>query len=1375
MYCFIHFIYFVLFFALYGIQSTSIKYILDPMNANNVEKSVEECRAKLDSIRKRKKSTRDVRRRQIVKKADKKYRKNKRARQNKKTVDHQANVDNNGNTVEVEEAEIIHRDPTNANAAIISQEVAEDATDDQGRDGDEEGGGDDNNGINGSYESIEDINEGLEQAMNEQFREVWECKAVEISSLLDAVPPTKESSVRLFISEIAGRGEICIQRNQIDSALKVFTKGISCLMYYDSSMTADTRRMVAVLYVKCCLCMRLKGEMYHREARKFAKRAVQTFHYSIEAIVELADSYNMSVDDESFHEIFAETLGGAGIRPEGLVDPRHCLLNGVTTNLSLPQGTSDLDHKSDLEYSYGHLISGTCSESCGNCCRRQITHDLSDPYYFDMYCIWNRNIMGSQSPLRIVTAARSASTSECVYLCSECHHFLVKSKSVRRSERYSWKNVWPSFYWNLLTGHDINTGKNFHCTYAPEELWRYIPESMRRYWVDSIHDRRLVNLYGDCTVNEPKSHFSDRTKDVRLFWASINAYTFEGMLRVLDPERLSENERDGGISESMILPNVLCPWGCSEFCFRTTELNLGLLLQHHLRKVQLNLPQQEHQKMYTVDSSRLDYIRKDEEDHDYILLNRDWPILPSVRLTRDGGLIVCTCRHHGSDLTRKRLLPHPPRKPYSDNLSSVRPDQLCQAVVQPCMRPAVRKGCNTVPSLNMFTVNYQGAWSSNVCIDKRFDNNGERRMSQRHEALSLHRPDIQQLATHFVENGTVSHELSTGWGEEYEKYDKSMLRSLTRGATYTPSINAIILQRFSSEEYKIMIKDYRKCSSMEDLSELKTIFAHRSWCPTIYNMQVEDPEGYGCRIVGIEPMSLLKDQRQQSNMLTWAIVGLVSSCKELYHALDQRRNGHASNNMAGHVLSYIHHKYMKQCNKISVKQSPFKAAMAINELCSIVGSSISPSVVRASEYRIGQEEDYFLFGYSVLYDLFDPNDYSSVSVVKSLQEIDSHSVVGKDIIIRIAEHSPVGCAHCKIGGELFEARVLVAVSVDKDETHNFNGVRMARHGGEHRNWWRQDRKSKRIMTQHVRSITEDESLDEYPKLPKDMFRYVTVFVRVEEFQVSEYKLDLMRSLGIQCSLFCGCCPGEETPLIVSGKGKAEKRQCMSPNCNAMENYTCPKARCRSRVCTSCFKKMTSGGKTCTLRNDNTTNMILNSLEGSNNEDDTGTGDDFGIFEEMNPDDLDSDDDSCDISYTSFDCEASEEGFDVDLVDHEDVSWDDVTPEELDFLDRDCQMMRRSRSLGVVELPPGYYNICEGIHDDDYTVEMEDLEYIDTTRILEEEVEPSKLDLAIETGKAIEAGRVEGFHYNPLDRLVRTCFCLCYADLSHGGTYIIFYS
>ena len=51
---------------------------------------------------------------------------------------------------------------------------------------------------------------------------------------------------------------------------------------------------------------------------------------------------------------------------------------------------------------------------------------------------------------------------KCITRCDPCHTFLAGTSD--NKTRHSWKNVWPSFYWNLLIGKDE----------ASEYLWRFL-------------------------------------------------------------------------------------------------------------------------------------------------------------------------------------------------------------------------------------------------------------------------------------------------------------------------------------------------------------------------------------------------------------------------------------------------------------------------------------------------------------------------------------------------------------------------------------------------------------------------------------------------------------------------------------------------------------------------------------------------------------------------------------------------------------------------------------------------------------------------------------------------------------------------------------
>ena len=65
-------------------------------------------------------------------------------------------------------------------------------------------------------------------------------------------------------------------------------------------------------------------------------------------------------------------------------------------------------------------------------------------------------------------------------------------------------------------------------------------------------------------MEEPSPHFVDRTEDYLRFWDNIRQCDFKGMQRALDPMRLIETQDQ----KPMVIPDVLCPWGCCEFAFR---------------------------------------------------------------------------------------------------------------------------------------------------------------------------------------------------------------------------------------------------------------------------------------------------------------------------------------------------------------------------------------------------------------------------------------------------------------------------------------------------------------------------------------------------------------------------------------------------------------------------------------------------------------------------------------------------------------------------------------------------------------------------------------------------------------------------------------
>jgi len=233
-------------------------------------------------------------------------------------------------------------------------------------------------------------------------------------------------------------------------------------------------------------------------------------------------------------------------------------------------------------------------------------------------------------------------------------------------------------------------------------------------------------------------------------------------------------------------------------------------------------------------------------------------------------------------------------------------------------------------------------------------------------------------------------------------------------------------------------------------------------------------------------------------------------------------------------------------------------------------------------------ENYFMFGPSFFQSVFSDLKFPKLSIVESVQDLQPQDIQGKDVLLEVSPTKPTGIAHIRIGSDkdgLFQARVVLSVSIEPDDFNdendkwNFSASRICRHGNGLNGWWKQDRnpESKLVMTQ-VKSF--DGKKDLFPELPSEDFYYVVLYARVKEFVVEEYKLDMHRSLGGQCSIFCNC-REDEKPLIESGGDERKKRNCMSLNCTKREGYMCPQKGCKTRICSRCFNdkvRMSDGSR-----------------------------------------------------------------------------------------------------------------------------------------------------------------------------------------------------
>ena len=500
-------------------------------------------------------------------------------------------------------------------------------------------------------------------------------------------------------------------------------------------------------------------------------------------------------------------------------------------------------------------------------------------------------------------------------VCKQCYCYLKKEEGntvVENAKRKNWENTWPSFYRDLLFGKQKTDGRQFHDICGASKLWQLVPETIRPFWKNRLETFEMngVKPYALCIEESTPSVFDDRTDDIDFFWSSIKSYQLVSWLAAFSCKR----------EQPIALPNVLCPWGCSEFCFRAKPYNAAIVIQHYLSEVQLNFPDSKWYKiLYVMESSRLDYLRP-SHDYDTILMNKKWKVLPSIVMDEKGTPMVLMCRHHYKHSDMKHLHMHPPRKPYH-NLSPERADQLSHAIVQAATLQTTRshKFCS---SFRMHTQESSWAGIDTFTVGT-CGNFGGNNMAMLGEAASLSlkmRNDIKSLAAENVKEEIMTPEYLQSM-EDYGKhaYPDDLIMSLIHGSTYVPIDDAIDLQMDSTQDENVLITIHKNARNSLIAGTVTTdvMSAKKSWLPMINYVQIEDLTRYGYPMKAIEDYTSRVEQ--QPTMMLWSLIGCMVSCKELWRVVDQQPENFNDYWWDAYVLTHITWKYLKHAQLANPK------------------------------------------------------------------------------------------------------------------------------------------------------------------------------------------------------------------------------------------------------------------------------------------------------------------------------------------------------------------------------------------------------------------------------------------------------------------------
>ena len=206
-------------------------------------------------------------------------------------------------------------------------------------------------------------------------------------------------------------------------------------------------------------------------------------------------------------------------------------------NTTEEDSDDDYSFEESNESSHDSIIDEIFEEEyiCNNCMRessQSLVDEFGDLYELD-FILASSSSVRKKRKFKFVTATQS--TREQWYsLCHECHNHLVvidDSKEANES-RYAF----PGFIWSVLS--DVKLQRLYGLS-----LWEY-------WWLDST---RSFDCFQLATLDHPEAILEDKSNDLNTWDEAIASQTLSQLKKV---------------TNEFLMPNVLCPWGCSDYNHR---------------------------------------------------------------------------------------------------------------------------------------------------------------------------------------------------------------------------------------------------------------------------------------------------------------------------------------------------------------------------------------------------------------------------------------------------------------------------------------------------------------------------------------------------------------------------------------------------------------------------------------------------------------------------------------------------------------------------------------------------------------------------------------------------------------------------------------
>ena len=212
------------------------------------------------------------------------------------------------------------------------------------------------------------------------------------------------------------------------------------------------------------------------------------------------------------------------------------------------QGMDENNEENINEEADFHIATGLSFEEsfhicCANC-RRGQSQQLINDYHDDCYVIeferYDITAVKRRRKFNLIPIRTFRSEARVIILCIQCGTHLTLETSRANKKIYdSCQNSWPGFLWYLLSNCE------FQRIYG-SRLWQFLPITWRFWWLEEASRYFQDNI----SLHNPESLFIDKTREINEWDQEIDSKNI-GRLR--------------DVSNKLLMPCVLCPWGCTEF------------------------------------------------------------------------------------------------------------------------------------------------------------------------------------------------------------------------------------------------------------------------------------------------------------------------------------------------------------------------------------------------------------------------------------------------------------------------------------------------------------------------------------------------------------------------------------------------------------------------------------------------------------------------------------------------------------------------------------------------------------------------------------------------------------------------------------------